>query len=164
MSGQPSPTTARRATSSIILRGLVALGLLVDAIVHLHLASGYQEASPDGVGLGNLFRLEAVVAIAATVYVLVRGTRRAHALAFVVAFTALLAVLASRYVDLPPLGPLPASYEPVWFPEKAISAVAEALAAVAAVAAAIALTRNELGRRSSGRHRAEGHPEVRSSR
>lgn len=153
MSVRPTSTAVRHPSSSIALRGLVAVGLLGDAIIHLHLAPGYQEASPGGVGLGNLFRLEAVVAIAATVYVLLRGSRRAFALAFAVAISALLAVLVARYLDLPPLGPLPAMYEPVWFTEKAISAVAEALAAVAA---ATALTRGELERRSSGRHRAKG--------
>jgi len=49
----------------------------VDASVHLHLASGYQEASPGGIGLGTLFRLEAVIAIIAALYVAVRATRRA---------------------------------------------------------------------------------------
>ncbi len=47
------------------------------------------------------------------------------------------------YVDLPAIGPLPAMYEPLWFPEKAVSAAAEALAAVLA---ALALTRKPFPR------------------
>jgi len=146
MSAQPTRTAPHRPRSSILLRGLTVIGLLVDAVVHLHLASGYQEASPGGIGLGTLFRLEAVVAIVAALYVAVRATRWAYALAFVVALSALLAVLASRYVDLPALGPLPAMYEPVWFPEKAVSAIAEGLAAAAAL---MALARSTASRDST---------------
>ncbi len=62
MSARPTRTARHRPTSSTRLRGLTVMGLLGDAIVHLHLAAGYQEASPGGVGLGTLFRLEAVVA------------------------------------------------------------------------------------------------------
>jgi hypothetical protein len=135
MTVQPAPAAVRRHTAPILLRSLVAAGLVTDAVVHLHLASSYQEASPGGIGVGTLFRLEAVVALGATLYVLVRGTRRAYAVACLVAFTALLAVLASRYVNLPAIGPLPAMYEPVWFLEKVVSAVGEGLAgAVAAMA------------------------------
>ena len=39
--------------------------------------------------------------------------------------SALGAVLLYRYVNVPMLGPLPAMYEPVWFLEKSLSAVAE---------------------------------------
>lgn len=35
------------------------------------------------------------------------------------------------------LGPFPAMYEPVWFPDKTLSAVAEAVAALVAGAAAL---------------------------
>ncbi len=145
MSARPTRTARHRRTSSTLLCGLTVMGLLGDAIVHIHLAAGYQEASPGGVGLGTFFRLEAVVALAAGVFVLVHGTRRAYSLALVVALSALLAVLASRYVDLPAFGPVPAVYEPVWFPEKTISAIAEALAAAAAL---MALTRSAAGRHS----------------
>ena len=37
------------------------------------------------------------------------------------------AVMLYRYVDIPAIGPLPAMYEPVWFFEKTLSAVAEGL-------------------------------------
>lgn len=142
MAVQSAQTTQHRKPANILLRAVVAAGLLVDAFVHLHLASGYQEASPGGIGLGTLFRIQAVTAIAAALYVLARGTRRAYAVALLVAGGALLAVLLSRYVDLPAIGPLPAMYEPLWFPEKAVSAAAEGLAAALA---AIALNRKPAG-------------------
>jgi len=46
------------------------------------------------------------------------------------------AVLLYRYVNVPMLGPFPV-YEPVWFPDKTLSAVAEAVAALVAGAAAL---------------------------
>ena len=130
--------TVHRNPGDILIRGVIAAGLLADAVVHFHLAPGYQEASPDGIGLGTLFIVQAVAALGAALYVVARGTRRAYTVAFLVAGAALLAVLLSRYIDLPAIGPLPAMYEPIWFPEKAVSAAAEALAAALA---AIALTR-----------------------
>ncbi len=130
----PGRTTSRRHPAALMLRVLVAAGLLVDAAVHLHLAPRYEEASPDGVGLGTLFVLQAVAALATAIYVLTRGTRRAYLAGFLVAGAAVAAVLTSRYVDLPAIGPLPAMYEPVWYVEKAASAIAEV------VTAALALT------------------------
>ena len=117
---------------SLAIRVLIALALLVDAVVHLHLASGYQLSAPSGIGGGNLFRLQAVAALATAVFVLVRGNRVSYTAAFLVAASALGAVVLYRYVDVPAFGPLPAMYVPVWFPEKTLTAVAEAVAAVVA--------------------------------
>ncbi|WAH98953.1 hypothetical protein [Arthrobacter sp. MMS18-M83] len=122
----------RRKPRDIVLRLLVVAALVIDAMVHWQLAPGYQLGAPGGIGQGNLFRLEAVAAVLAGLYVLVRGSRPAYAAALVVAGSAFIAVLLYRYVDIPALGPIPAMYEPVWFFEKALSAVAEGLGAVLA--------------------------------
>ncbi len=114
---------------------MTASGLLVDAAVHLHLAPGYQEAAPQGLGAGAVFILEAVAAVIAAAYMLLRGSRRAYLLALLVSLPALLAVVAYRYVDIPALGPIPGMYEPVWYVEKSVSAFAEAVAAVTSLAA-----------------------------
>lgn len=123
-----------------LLRLVVVTGLGVDAYVHLHLAAGYQLAAPGGVGGGTLFRLEATAALLAGLWVLFRGTKRAFLSAATVATLGVVAVVLYRYADLPGVGPLPSMYEPVWYPEKTLSAVAEGIAAVAAV----------LGRRRAG--------------
>lgn len=128
-------TRTRTSRPHLAVRICVALALVVDAVVHLHLAPGYQLSAPSGIGAGNLFRLESAVALAAAVFVLVRGTLIAYAAAFLVALSALGPVLLYRYVDVPAFGPLPAMYEPLWFPEKSLSAVAEAVAVVVAGAA-----------------------------
>lgn len=122
-----------RFEADIVLRVLVALGLGVDAYVHLHLATDYQAAAPGGIGEGTLFRIEAGIAAVTAAAVLVRAGRVISVLAFLVATTALAVVLVYRYVDIPAFGPFPSMYEPVWFTEKTLSAVAEAVAALAAL-------------------------------
>ncbi|MCB5273339.1 hypothetical protein BJG92_00859 [Arthrobacter sp. SO5] len=130
----PSSTgnTAAVRGADLALRVLTALALLVDAGVHIHLAPGYQAASAGGIGQGTLFLLEAAAAILAAAYVLLRGTRAAYAVAFVVALSAFAAVITYRYVNIPAFGPFPAMYDPTWFFEKSLSAVAEAAGAVLA--------------------------------
>lgn len=132
----PGPGRRRRgrpAGADLVLRVVVALGLGVDAYVHFHLAPGYQLAAPGGIGEGTLFRIEAAVAVVLALAVLVAGGRVVGALAFLVAAAGLVAVLVYRYVDVPAFGPFPSMYEPVWFGEKTVSAVAEAVAALGAL-------------------------------
>jgi hypothetical protein len=43
------------------------------------------------------------------------------------------AVLLYGYIDVGGFGPLPDMYDPIWYTEKTISAVAEAVAAVGAL-------------------------------
>jgi hypothetical protein len=115
---------------SLALRILTALGLFIDAGVHIHLAPGYPPAGPGQIGQGSLFLLEGAAALLAGLYVLIRGSRAAYATALVVAFSGFVAVVLYRYVDVPAFGPIPAMYDPVWFFEKSLSAVAEGLATV----------------------------------
>lgn len=117
---------------NMAMRALTALALFIDAGVHIFLAPGYQASSPGGIGQGNLFLLESAVAVLAALWVLVRGSRASFALALVVALSAFVAVVLYRYVDIPAFGPFPAMYEPVWFFEKSLSAVAEGAGALLA--------------------------------
>ena len=134
MTAAANPPAALRP--GLVTRGIglvAAAGLIADAVVHLQLAPDYQLAAPAGIGQGNLFRMEAVAAVLVALWVLVRPGRLSFAAAFLVAASALAAVLLYRYVDVPAFGPIPSMYEPVWFPEKTLSAVAEAVAAGAAL-------------------------------
>ncbi|GAA2503393.1 hypothetical protein GCM10009858_46760 [Terrabacter carboxydivorans] len=124
-----------------VLRLVVAAALVVDAVVHLRLASGYQQSAPSGIGAGNIFRIEAAAAIIMAAWVILRGSRRAFMGAFAVGLSAFVAVVLYRYVDIPAVGPLPAMYEPVWFFEKSLSALAEACAAAGALVALIVSAR-----------------------
>jgi hypothetical protein len=123
-----------RRLTDVALRGLTAAGLLVDAVLHLQLAANYQLAAPAGIGQGNLFRIEAVLAVLALLLVLRLGSRTAYTTALLVAGGGVAALLAYRYYQLPAVGPLPAMYEPVWFFKKSLIAVAEAVAIAAALA------------------------------
>jgi hypothetical protein len=58
---------------SMTLRVLTALTLFLDAGVHIHLAPGYQAATPGGIGQGNLFLLEGAAAVLSALYVLIRA-------------------------------------------------------------------------------------------
>ncbi|GAA2502732.1 hypothetical protein [Terrabacter carboxydivorans] len=135
-------TTAHRhgtpgSVTAGVLRAITAAALIVDAVVHLRLASGYQQSAPSGIGAGNLFRIEAAAALIVGAWVIMRGSRRAFMGALIVGLSAVGAVVLYRYVDIPAVGPLPGMYEPVWFFEKSLSAVAEAVAAVAALMALV---------------------------
>ena len=128
----------RKGTSgvyiSVALRLLTALALFIDAGVHLFLAPGYQNAQPGTISQGTLFLLEAAVALLAGIFVLLRGSRAAYAVALLVALSAFAAVMLYRYVDIPAIGPIPAMYDPVWFFSKTLSAVAEGAGALLAAA------------------------------
>lgn len=114
----------------LILRLLVVAGLAIDAYVHFHLAG---DVGSHGVlSEGRLFWIQGVVAALVAVLVLVRAHRPSYVIAFLVAGSALGAVLLYRYVDVGSLGPLPDMYEPVWYGEKVVTTVAEAVAAAAA--------------------------------
>ncbi|MET3923504.1 hypothetical protein [Arthrobacter sp. UYEF20] len=130
----PSRTgsAARVRGNDLPLRVLVTVALVIDAGVHIHLAPGYQAGSSAGIGQGTLFLLEAAAAILAALYVLLRGSRAAYSVAVLVALSAFAAVVLYRYVDIPAFGPFPAMYDPTWFFEKSLSAVAEAAGAVLA--------------------------------
>ena len=115
-----------------LLSAATAAGLIIDALVHLQLA-----ADPIGSTLseGTVFRVEAAAALLAAAVVLVLPWRRvAYVVALVVAGSAFGAVVLYRYVNVGPLGPLPNMYEPIWYADKTLSAVAELVAAVLATA------------------------------
>jgi hypothetical protein len=65
--------------------------------------------------------------------VLLVRARAAAVLALLVAAGGLAAVLVFRYVDLGAVGPFPSMYEPIWYPEKILSALGEAGATLAAL-------------------------------
>lgn len=116
----------------ILLRALIAAGLVVDAVVHLQLAGRY-DPNGSSISQGDMFRIEAVVALIVAALVLLAPWKRiAYLVAFLVAASAFGAVMLYRYVNVGSLGPLPNMYEPVWFTKKTLTAYAEAGAAVVA--------------------------------
>lgn len=128
-----------RPSGLLPLRVLGAAALAVDAYVHADLAPGYDAIRAD-ISQGELFRIESGAAALAALLVLLAGRWRPEwAFAFLVAASALGAVLLYRYVDVGRLGPLPNMYEPRWFAEKTASAVAEGVGVAVAAAGFLAL-------------------------
>jgi hypothetical protein len=122
----------RSAILSWTLRVATAAALGIDAAVHARNASAY-DAVKATVTQGQLFRVEAGLAVAVGVLVLVRPWRSSWVAALAVAASALAAVLLYRYVDLGALGPFPDMYETTWqVPGKLLSAYAEGAAVVLA--------------------------------
>ena len=115
-----------------VLTVIVAAVLAIDAYVHLDLASTYDVVKTSTLSQGDLFRVEAALAIVAGVALLVRPRRYTAWFAFLVSAGGVAAVLVYRWVDVGKVGPLPNMYEPYWYGEKTLSLVAEAIAAVAA--------------------------------
>ena len=123
---------ARSAILSWTLRVATAAALGVDAAVHWQNASAY-DAVKATLSQGELFRVEAALAVVVGVLVLVRPRPSSWVTALGVGASALAAVLLYRYVDLGALGPLPDMYENTWqVPGKLLSAYAEGAAVVLA--------------------------------
>jgi len=128
--GVPVGTTHR------LLILVVAAGLGVDSYVHWNLAPGFDgvtgTASPH-ISQATLFRVESVLALIAMLAVLFIRHRFAAVVAFLIAAGGVGAVLLYAYIDVGGFGPVPDMYDPFWYPEKTISAVAEAVAALGAL-------------------------------
>ncbi len=122
----------------IALYALTAAGLIVNAIIHLRLASAFDALTGTLLSQGDLFRIQAVAGI--LIVVLLIAVRRwwVAAIAALIAVGGLGMLVLSSFVilDLTALG-LPAIFEPSWYPDKIIAAVSQAVAATAAGALAV---------------------------
>ena len=117
-----------------LLRLFTAACLAADAYVHADLAPTYDPVSRT-ISQGDLFRIEAAAAALAALLLVLRGTRPlVWTYALSVAAAGAAAVLLYRYADVGALGPLPNMHEPVWYPEKTASAIAEVAATLSAAA------------------------------
>jgi hypothetical protein len=129
------------------VRVLTTAGLGVDAVVHVVLAPTQPPAAPGQWSQVGLFYGEAALAAVVAMVLLATGARVVYLVAVVVAASALVAVLVSRYVDTGPLGPIPDLYEPFWYTSKVVATVAEAVAVLTAAAGVL------LGRHHAVAHR-----------
>ncbi|MBY8881299.1 hypothetical protein [Actinacidiphila acidipaludis] len=123
----PAPTRTRAV--DLAVRALAAAGLAVDAYVHADLAARYDPISAD-ISQGTLFRVEAALAALAALLLVVWWSRVSAAFAFLVAAGGLALLLIYRYNDIGAFGPFPDMYEPVWYGEKVLAVVAQAVAAL----------------------------------
>ena len=117
----------------LAVRLLTSAALAVSAGVHLDLSSPPYYAAGQ-LTLGALFLAQAVVAGLVALWVLLRPGRGSYTAAAAVAVASFLALVVSTYVRLPAVGPFPVLYEPFWYGDKVVAAVAAAVAVLAAVA------------------------------
>ncbi|MCF3962678.1 hypothetical protein [Streptomyces fuscigenes] len=132
-----------------IARVLAAAGLAADAYLHVYLADRYDAVS-ESISQGTLFRIEAALAGVAALLVLVWRRLFVDLFAWAVAAGGLALLLIYRYYDVGTLGPFPDMYEPIWYRDKTLTVVAEAVAVVATVF--LLLYRPGRGRARSGGH------------
>ena len=116
------------------LRAGTAAALIIDAVVHLKDAYFYDANTGSLLSQGQLFRLQAVIALVVAAAVLVIPRRLVWVVAFLVAASAFAAVVLYTYVNVGPLAGLPNMYEPSWGPPgKLVSAIAEGAGALLAL-------------------------------
>jgi hypothetical protein len=134
---QTAPVRARMSPGVLtgyLLRVLTAAALIVDAVVHLKDARFYDASTTALLSQGQLFRVQAGVAIVVAVTILAWPRRVVWAIAFLVAAAAVGAVVLYTYVNVGSLAGLPNMYEPSWGPPgKALSAIAEGAGALLAL-------------------------------
>lgn len=132
------PVRARALTLVLIglaLRVTTAAALIIDAVVHLKDAALYDPNTGALISQGQLFRVQAVIALVLAAGVLVIPRRLVWLVAFLVAASAFGAVVLYTYVNVGPFAGLPNMFEPSWGPPgKLASAVAEGAGALLALA------------------------------
>lgn len=133
----PLANTSRRAhRTGLALRVFGALALGFSAYLHFRIAAERPPLFADGqVTLSGLFVAQAVTATAVSLWVLVHGVRLAWLAFGAVALGSLTALLLSVYVQIPSIGPFPAIFEPLWYTDKVLAAVAAGVATIVAIAA-----------------------------
>jgi hypothetical protein len=135
----PGPArTLRVRPSVIVMRTLAALTaalFAIDAYVHFDDAHDYDFPRGASITQGDLFRVQASIAIVVAIALLIRPHWAVWILAILIAGSAAGAVFLYTYVNVGRLGPLPNMYEPTWdLPGKLGSAVAELFATAFSVA------------------------------
>jgi hypothetical protein len=127
---------------------LAAAGLGIDAFTHLDLAHLYQANTTGTVNEGVLFQIEAVLAIVAGLWILLRPGVLSAGFTLVVAGGGAFVLLLYRYVNVGKIGPIPNMWDPGWFPEKKWSLAGELIAVVASL---VLLVLTLVSRRASHR-------------
>lgn len=133
----------------LILVALVGLG--IDAYTHLDLAHLYTGNTTGTVNEGVLFQIEAGLAIAIGLWLLVRPGVLSIIATLLITGGGAAALVVYRYYDIGKIGPIPNMHEPIWFAEKEWSLFGELLALAATlVLLALAAAERRHGHRRVG--------------
>jgi len=122
----------------IALYAMTAACLLINAVIHLRLASTFDAITGSILSQGDLFRIQSVVGLLAIVVLVAVRRWWAAALAAIIALGGLGMLVVSTIVplDVTVLG-LPFLFEPAWYTDKTVAALAQAVAGLAAAALAV---------------------------
>lgn len=130
----------RNALSTALILVVIA-GLATDAYVHLHLARPFDGIRTSSLSQGDLFRVEAALAILAALALAVRPRLYTASIALLISAGGVVAVLLYAWVDVGRIGPVPDMYDPYWSTEKVLSLVGEAAAAAASLTLLVLMRR-----------------------
>jgi hypothetical protein len=117
-------TPSKRDVVGLGLVVLAAIALGLDAYEHLHLAKNYVH-NGTSITQGTLFRIEAAIAIVVALALLLTDSRLVWLATAATGGGGVALVVLYRYVDVGKIGPIPDMYEPLWYRDKNISAIAE---------------------------------------
>ena len=139
---------SRGLAVAYLLAAATASALVIDAVVHFQDAYFYDANTGALLSQGQLFRIQAGVALVAALGVLAFPKRwPVWLFAALVAGSAAAAVIAYTYIDIGALAGLPNMYEPSWGPPgklaSAIAEIAGAIFALAGLAWTLAMRRRE---------------------
>ena len=139
---------SRGLAVAYLLAAATASALVIDAVVHFQDAYFYDANTGALLSQGQLFRIQAGVALVAALGVLAFPKRwPVWLFAALVAGSAAAAVIAYTYIDIGALAGLPNMYEPSWGPSgklaSAIAEIAGAIFALAGLAWTLAMRRRE---------------------
>lgn len=142
-----------------LLRIIVIAGLAADAYLHFKVAKDFDFKKGSGslaISEGLLFRVQGGVAVVAALALLIKGNRLTYAFGFLVAGSAVGALLLYHYVDVGAIGPLPNMHDPVWYTEKTQTAVSEGIGTLAALIALLLPQASRRDGRVAAHSRSEG--------
>lgn len=140
MLGTSDHGTRAASGVGVLLRVVGAASLGYSGYLHLRIALDRPPLVADGqVSLSGLFVAQAVAVALVVVWVLVRGSVLSWLAFGAVALGSAAALVLSVYVRIPPFGPFPEVYEPVWYLDKYLAGAAAVIAGVVALLAVLSL-------------------------
>jgi hypothetical protein len=121
-------------------RIIAAIALLVNAWIHLLLASTFDVLTGALLSLGDLFRLQGVAGMLVAILVAVVSRRWVALLAAALAAGGVAMLIISVYspLDLSGIG-LPVISESAWYPDKLLALASQGIAMIAALLAAVSI-------------------------
>lgn len=123
---------------NLAARIVTALALLVNAYIHIRLATAFDALTGTLLSLGDLFRIQAVTGLLVALLVVGFSRRWTALMAGGLAGVGIVMLVISVYapLDLSAFG-LPVISESAWYPDKLVALASQGVAVIAALLAAL---------------------------